>query len=107
MTYCKSDRPKASSLFMLFGLSPKIRAELPIAILLQMAIGFAASVILDGGFLSNLFLAAASGWWAGFFLVLIRRNARATALDLLFIKLGLLATLLLTFPCMGLVSFLR
>ena len=65
-----------------------------------MQIGFTVftGLILDGGIVCNVFIRISVGFWCGVLLIMLRRSAAMTKVDLVYLRHGLWIVLLISFP---------
>ena len=68
--------------------SPAYRGALGLVATQQILLGILAGMVLDGGALGFLYLYALVAFWAGFFMMLVRRPRNPTRTDVFFIKWG-------------------
>jgi hypothetical protein len=74
--------------------SPAYREAVKVALILQVFATILLLLLLDGGVLAKVGGAAMVGFWIGVALVMIRRPRNPHALDLLYVRWGYVAMLL-------------
>lgn len=74
-------------------MSPVLRAGL-----MQICLTVFTGLMLDGGIVCNVFLRISVGFWCGVLLIMLRRPAVMTKMDLVYLRHGLWCVLLISFP---------
>ena len=64
------------------------------------------SLILDGGFLLNLWLISCSAYWVGFLFIRLRRPVSPTKFDLLFLHLGVVMLFAVSIIVVSIMSYI-
>lgn len=85
-------------------LSPAYREAVKVALVLQVLTTLLLLTILDGGTLAKAGGAAMFGFWTGVAIVMLRRPKTPSTLDLLYVRWGYLAMLVIAIalaPYMG------
>ncbi len=88
-------------------LSPAYREAVKVALVLQVIATLFLRTILDGGTLAKVGGAAMVGFWIGAAVVMIRRPRNPGSLDLLYVRWGYLAMLMVGILCMPFMGALR
>jgi hypothetical protein len=82
---------------IMIRIAPAYRGPFIFSLALQTPIVLLFSIMLDGGYLRMFALGALAGYWLGCFLIVIRRHASATRMDLVFVRWGFLMLLVVAF----------
>lgn len=88
-------------------LSPAYREAVKVAILLQVIATLFLLSILDGGTLAKVGGASMVGSWIGVAVVMLRRPRNPSSLDLLYVRWGYVAMLIIGIACMPFMGALR
>lgn len=87
--------------------SPAYRDAVKVAVILQLFTSLFLLTILDGGTLAKVGGAAMAGFWIGVAIVMIRRPRDPRRLDLLYVRWGYIAMLIVGIACMPFMGALR
>ena len=88
-------------------LSPAYREAVRVAIVLQVFAALFLLALLDGGTLARVGGAAMVGFWMGVAVVMLRRPRDPSWLDLLYVRWGYIAMLIVGIACMPFMGALR
>jgi len=88
-------------------LSPAYRGAVKVAIVLQVVVALFLLLLLDGGTLARVGGVAMIGFWIGVAVVMIRRPREPSTLDLLYVRWGYLAVLIVGIACVPFMGVLR
>jgi hypothetical protein len=88
-------------------LSPAYREAVWVALVLQVIATLFLLTILDGGTLAKVGGAAMAGFWIGAAVVMVRRPRSPSTLDLLYVRWGYIAMLIVGIACMNFIGALR
>jgi hypothetical protein len=88
-------------------LSPAYRQAVKLALILQIFATFILLNLLDGGTLARVGGAAMIGFWTGVAFIMLRRPRSPSPLDLLYVRWGYLAMLIVGIACMSFMGALR
>jgi len=88
-------------------LSPAYRQAVKVAIVLQVIATLFLLTILDEGMLAKVGGAAMIGFWIGAAVVMLRRPRNPSSLDLLYVRWGYIAMLIVGIACMPSMGALR
>lgn len=89
------------------SLAPEYREAVKVALVLQAGTTLFLLTILDGGTLAKVGAAAMAGFWIGAAAVMARRPRNPSAIDLLYVRWGFLAMLIVGIACMPFMGVLR
>jgi hypothetical protein len=88
-------------------LSPAYRQAIKLALLLQLFATLVLLTLLDGGTLAKVGGAAMIGFWTGVAFIMLRRPRNPSPLDLLYVRWGYLAMLIIGIACLPFMGALR
>ena len=79
------------------GSRDSFSAALKVGIVIQIALFPLTALIMDGGVTNRLCVLAMIGYWIGVAVIIVRRGASPTKLDLFFLRYGVVGLFLATF----------
>jgi hypothetical protein len=88
-------------------LSPAYRDAIKVAIVLQTLATLLLLSLLDGGTLAKIGGAAIAGFWIGVAAIMFRRPRNPSSLDLLYVRWGYIAMLIVGIACGPFMGALR
>lgn len=84
------------SLSMSLPFFTKFEAAFKVSGILQLFMLLLSAIMLDGGQLSRFMILSATAYWLAVFIIMVRRNGKATRLDQFLLKWGYPLAIVLT-----------